>query len=243
MPETKIPAEELLRLATEHYEARQKARTLPQAPQRSRPVPVPVAEVSGFLTLSEPYDWPGRGTVYVHPSSLEDTWWAGEQAALAINQHAEARKEKLTTQQFEYRMQFFVRPFSVVAVCRTGPAPDAPQAFSAADADAFRTNPAYRRAVGQVLAVSERLGGEDFLRSAYDALFFKIEERLGTCASALREGSDWKTCAANLEALAAFVSLTRQRSTLSDAGFPEWVEEEESEAAPELVSAGWPPEA
>jgi hypothetical protein len=245
-------SEELIRLATERQEQKEKARTLPQAPQRrnGHAVPTPARQPepgtdSGFLTLSEAFDWPGRGTtgvtlVYVHPSSLEDTWWAGEQAALAVNAHAEARKEKLTGPQFEYRMAHFTRPYVVIAVCRTGPDPDSPQAFAAADAEDFRTNPAYRRPIGQVLAISERLGGEDFLRSGFDALFFGIEERLLILSSSSSMDSPETICA-NLAALAGFVSLLRQRQTLSAEGFPDVIEapepDEEEVPLPELVEA------
>lgn len=238
-----MTSEELMRVATEAQDAKVKARKMPTAPQRRNgnghaPEPEP-RESSGFLTLSEPLEWPGRGTVYVHPASLDDEMWAAEQAALAVNRQAEDRKEKLTEEQFRYRVGVYAKVYQVVAFVKTGEEPDSPQAFSPEDAAAFRTDPAYRRVIERALSISERLGSDDFLRTAYETLFFEIEARLVNCASALNDGSDLKTTSENLTALADFISLTRQRAALSVEGFPELIgaESEEESPAPELVEA------
>jgi hypothetical protein len=196
--------EDLLERARQIESEKQEARLHPSQP---------VGDLSALL--AEPLTMPGEGEVWVHPISLEEDMWAVAQAG------AEVRELKLKDlDQARHYIQMRANVYHVIAACRRGQAADAPRVYTVEDAKRLRTNPAYRKKILQAVAISDRLGGEDWTREAFDSFFNGIQGRLNGLLSQSK-GDSVSISRRDLEAFVSWLSLIRQRAVLSVEEMPD----------------------
>jgi hypothetical protein len=177
------------------------------------------------LSLAERYQMPNGKFLWVHPASVEEEIWINVQAANEVRKLVEDGA-KLSPAVEQYQSLVRGRVYQVLCVCRTGQEPGSPLVFSVADAARLRTNPAYRAAVKEICAISDRLSGDEFTRSAFESFFGGLEERLAVLSTSLNE----VTCRRGLARLRSSIKLTRQLKTLSPS------------LLPDLFTLGAPPE-